>query len=233
MNGNTLVKVARLHLVDRVSFTILPWGVVAFEFVLWLILISAAGGGGGRPVPIPGAVAGIYIVFGVVGVLSMTRSLAFAFALGVSRRSYYAGTVLLAVSLAVLYGLALAVLAVLERVTGGWGLGLQFFRIDYILAGPWYLIWLTSSVLLALIFAYGMWCGLIYRRWNLLGLVAFLAAQAVIGLIFLIVAGRADAWTAIGSFFTNVTAAGLTGLLAALAVVLLASGYATMRRVTV
>jgi hypothetical protein len=40
-------------------------------------------------------------------------------------------------------------------------------------------------------FVYGMWFGLVYRRWNLLG------------------------------------------LLAALAVVLLAAGYATMRRVTV
>ena len=233
MNKNTLVKVARLHLVDRGSYTILPWGVVTFEFVLWLLLISAAGGAGGRPVPVPGAVAGIYLVFGIVGILSMTRSLPFAFALGVSRRSYYAGTVLLAVSLSVVYGLALAVLAVAERATGGWGLRLEFFRIDYILAGPWYLTWLTSSVLLALIFAYGMWCGLLYRRWNLLGLLAFFAAQAVAGLIFLIAAGRADAWTAIGSFFTNLTAAGLTGLLAALAVVLLAGGYATMRRVTV
>jgi hypothetical protein len=233
MNKNTLVKVARLHLVDRGSYTILPWGVVTFEFVLWLLLISAAGGAGGRPVPVPGAVAGIYLVFGIVGILSMTRSLPFAFALGVSRRSYYAGTVLLAVSLSVVYGLALAVLAVAERATGGWGLRLEFFRIDYILAGPWYLTWLTSSVLLALIFAYGMWCGLLYRRWNLLGLLAFFAAQAVAGLIFLIAAGRADAWTAIGSFFTNHTAAGLTGLLAALAVVLLAGGYATMRRVTV
>ena len=233
MNGRTLVKVARLHLVDRVSFTVLPWGVVAFELVLWLLLISAAGGGGGRPVPIPGAVAGIYIVFAVVGVLSMTRSLPFAFALGVSRRSYYAGTVLLAVGLSVVYGLALAALAVAERATGGWGLGLEFFRIDYILSGSWYVIWLTSSVLLALMFTYGMWCGLIYRRWNLPGLLAFLAAQAVAGLIFLIAAGRADAWTAIGSFFTNLTAAGLTGLLAALAALLLAGGYATMRHVTV
>ncbi len=37
----------------------------------------------------------------------------------------------------------------------------------------------------------------------------------------------------IGHFFTTLTAAGLTGVLAALAALLLAGGYTTMRRVTV
>jgi hypothetical protein len=48
-----------------------------------------------------------------------------------------------------------------------------------------------------------------------------------------IAATRTNAWSAIGHFFTTLSAAGLTGLLAALAAVLLAGGYATMRRVTV
>ena len=41
------------------------------------------------------------------------------------------------------------------------------------------------------------------------------------------------AWTSVGHFFTGISAAGLTGLLAALTVVLLAAGFATARRVTV
>jgi len=52
-------------------------------------------------------------------------------------------------------------------------------------------------------------------------------------LFFLIAADRAAAWPAIGRFFTTLSTAGLTGLLAALTAVLLAGGYATMRRVTV
>jgi hypothetical protein len=43
----------------------------------------------------------------------------------------------------------------------------------------------------------------------------------------------AHAWPAVGRLFTGLTAAGLTGLLAALAVILLAGGYATIRRATV
>jgi len=228
----TWIKVARFHLADRLSYTALPWGVLAFDFMVWLLIAAGAGGGGSVQIP-TGALAAIYVFFFIVGVLSIGRSLPFAFALGVGRRSYYAGTALLAVSLAAVYGLALAVLQVIEQATGGWGAGLHFFRVAYILPGPWYLTWLTSFVGLALMFVYGMWFGLVYRRWNLLGLLAFSAAQVSAALALVIISTRARAWPAIGHFFTTLSGAGLTGLLAALAVMLLAGGYATVRRVTV
>lgn len=42
----TWIKVARFHLADRLSYTVLPWGVLAFDFAVWLILAASAGGGG-------------------------------------------------------------------------------------------------------------------------------------------------------------------------------------------
>jgi hypothetical protein len=231
MNWSTMVKVARFHLADRLSYTALPWAVLAFVFAVWLALAASAKG---YNTQIPtGALAAIYLFFLIAGALSIFRSLPFAFALGVSRRSYYAGTALLAVALAAVDGLALAVLQVIEQATGGWGVRLHFFRVAYILPGPWYLTWLTSFVGLALMFVYGMWIGLVYRRWNLPGLLAFLAAQVIVLVAGVVITSHAHAWPAVGHFFTTLSAAGLTGLLAALAVALLAGGYATMRRVTV
>jgi hypothetical protein len=228
----TWIKVARFHLADRLSYTALPWGVLAINLAIYLAI--AAGANKGGSVQIPSAnLAAIYLFFYIAGILSIGRSLPFAFALGVGRRSYYAGTALLAVSLAAVYGLALAVLHVIEQATGGWGVGLHFFRVAYILSGPWYLTWLTSFVGLALMFVYGMWFGLVYRRWNLLGLLATIAALGIVLAAGVVITSYAHAWPAIGRFFTSLSAAGLTGLLAALAVVLLAAGYATMRRVTV
>jgi hypothetical protein len=59
-------------------------------------------------------------------------------------------------------------------------------------------------------------------------------AQVIVGAAAALSAAKTDAWAAIGRFFTSTLGvAGLTGVLAALAVVLLAGGYATMRRVTV
>jgi hypothetical protein len=232
MNWSTWVKVARYHLADRLSYTALPWGVLAINFAIYLAIAASAGRGGSIQIP-SANIAAIYLFFFLAGVLSIGRSLPFAFALGVGRRSYYAGTVLLAVSLAAVYGLALAVLQIIEQATDGWGVGLHFFRVAYILPGPWYLTWLTSFVLLALSFVYGMWCGLVYRRWNLLGLLAVITALAIVLGAGVVITSHAHAWPAIGRFFTTLSAAGLTGLLAALAVALLAGGYATMRHVTV
>jgi hypothetical protein len=234
MNWNTLVKVARYHLLGGwIVFIAAPWVVLAINFALY-----AAGAGVAKPPPPgqfygSGAVFAIYICFAIPGVMGIIRSLPFALSLGVSRRAYYAGTALLGTGLAAVYGLALAVLAVIERATTGWGVHLSFFQVSYILAGPWYLTWLTSFAGLAVVFVYGMWFGLIYWRWDVAGLLVFAAAQVIAGGAGALAATRTGAWPAIGRFFTTLGAAGLTGVIAALAVVLLAGGYTTMRRVTV
>ena len=103
----------------------------------------------------------------------------------------------------------------------------------YLLAGPWYLSWLTSFVGLALMLAWGMWFGIVYRRWNVTGLLSFIAAQALALTAVLLIIGGRDDWHAVGHFFTTLTIEGLTGLLAALTVALLVGGYATVRRLAV
>ena len=108
-----------------------------------------------------------------------------------------------------------------------------FFRVPYILQGPWYLTWLTSFVALALLFVYGMWFGLVYRRWALVGLVGFIAGQVTVLLAGALLATWAGAWHDVGHFFTALSAVGLTGLLAVLVAVLVAGGLATMRRMSV
>jgi hypothetical protein len=158
------------------------------------------------------------------GLLSVSQSLPFGLALGVSRRSYYLGAVLLAALLAAVDGLAITGLQAIERATGGWGIGMHFFQVPYILSGPWYLTWLTSSVGLGLVFIYGVWFGLVFRRWNLIGLAAFAAAQVTVLAAGALVVTWTNAWASVGHFFTALSAAG---------VVLAAGGFATMRRVTV
>ena len=226
----TLVNVARYHLVDRLTYVALPWGIMAFSFLVNLVIATV--------LPSPqgdytGGLVTIYVFLFVCGALSMTRALPFGLMLGVSRRRYYLGTALLIVALGVLYGLGLTVLQAVERATGGWGTGLHFFRVPWIMDGPWYQTWLTSFVLLVLFFWYGMWYGLVFRRWNVVGLVAFIAAQIVVALAAIVIVSAMHNWAAVGQFFTTLTAPALTGVLAALAVALGLGGYTTIRRVTI
>ena len=99
--------------------------------------------------------------------------------------------------------------------------------------GPWYQTWLTSFVLLVLFFGYGMWYGLVYRRWNVPGLVTFIAAQVLVALAAVVVVSLTHHWAAVGHFFTTITAPALTSVLAAVAVTLGLGGLTTIRRVTI
>jgi hypothetical protein len=78
-----------------------------------------------------------------------------------------------------------------------------------------------------------MWFSIVYRRWSLPGSVTFIAAQVTVLLAVALLITWAHAWPGTGHFFTSLSAAGLTGLLAVLAATLLAGGYATVRRITV
>src|SRR6185437_13754926 len=84
-------------------------------------------------------------------------------------RSFYSGTALLGMALALVSGLALTALQAIERATDGWGLSMHFFRVPYLLNGPWYATWLTSAVVLFALFVYGMWHGIVYSRGGPLG----------------------------------------------------------------
>ena len=228
---NTLVNVGRYHLVDRFTWLALPWGIMAFSF---LVNIGVALSVPASPRGIyTGGLVSLYIFMLICGSLSMTRSLPFGLMMGISRRTYYAGTALLVLTLGVVYGLGLTLLQLIERATNGWGLNLHYFRIPWILNGPWYETWLTSFVLLVAFVLYGMWYGLVFRRWSLPGLVAFIAAQILVALLAVIAVSATDSWSGVGHFFTTVTALAVTGALAVVALAMGFGGLTTLRRVTI
>lgn len=228
---NTLLHVARYHLVDRRQYIAVPPAIMAFVFLVSLVVFAV--------VPVPdghaytGAMTWVWGFLLVHGIFSVTRSLPFGLALGLSRRSYFLGTILLATGVSAVYALVLTLLQVVERATGGWGFYLHFFRIAWILDGPWYLSWLTSFVVMAFLYVYGMWFGLVYRRWDITGLLTFIGAQVTVLLAATLVTTWIRAWPEVGHFFMTLSAAGLTGVLAAVAAGLTLGGFTTMRRVTV
>ena len=82
-------------------------------------------------------------------------------------------------------------------------------------------------------FVYGIWFGLVFQRWSLIGLGVFVGAQVIVLTAGALAVTGTDAWPSVGHFFTTFSAAGLTGVLAALAVGLAAAGLAMIRRATV
>jgi hypothetical protein len=223
---NTLVKVARYNLVRPANYLLLPC-ILPLSFA-----VGAVTAGRGHAHDASGYLLGFFTYFAVMGGQTVSRSLPFGLTLGASRRSFYSGTAMLGMALALVSGLVLTALQAIERATGGWGLSLHFFRVPYLLNGPWYLTWLTSAVSLFALFAYGMWYAIMHLRWGLLGTLGFIAVQAL-SVAIVVTFEHGHVWSSAGGTFAGLTALGLTGIIAALAVLLLAGGHAAVRRAAV
>lgn len=224
------LNVVRFHLMDRINFVVLPPSILTFVFLIDLLILELTPGTGTRYV---GGLGSIFILIIVMGVLSVARSLPFGLTLGISRRSYYFGTVLLSLMMAAAGAIVITIGQAVERATDGWGIGMGFFRVPHVLDGAWYLTLLSVFVTLALCFVYGMWFGLVYRRWALIGAMAFLAAQITVLALAALLTTWVHGWHDVAHFFATLSAVSLTGLLAVIAVLLLVGGLRSMRRVTV
>lgn len=229
---STLVKITRLHLVDRMSMTWLPWAVLAFTFAVNVVIFSL--------IPPPengqhytGAILSLYSFMTVMGAQAITKFLPFALELGVSRRTYYLGTILTVGMLAVVNSILLTVLWWIEGLTDGWGLQMNFFRVPGLLENNVAQVFLVGVVFLVLFFMAGMWAGLIFARWRTVGLVIFTATLVVIVLAAVWLITKQEWWPSVGHFFADTSVYGWIGIVAALSVVLSLGGYGTIRRVTV
>jgi hypothetical protein len=232
MRVSSIVSVVRYLLLDRVTYLVLPWAWAAIGFLLDVVILqlTPAGDGGNRWV---GGLAGVFVVVFVLGIQAVARALPFGLALGVSRRTYFVGATALAVGLAVVFGLVVVLGQIAERATGGWGMNMAYFRVAGVLDGQWWRSWLTAAAAFVLMYAYGMWYGLVYRRAGLLGTAAFGGAQIVVLGLLAALATWGHDWARIGSFLAGSAAALAPALLAGIAALLLAGGLATIRRLPV
>ncbi|HEY3506312.1 MAG TPA: hypothetical protein VGN37_26430 [Actinocatenispora sp.] len=226
----SILTVVRYLLLDRFTFLVLPWAWAAFGFALDVVVLQIVptGATGQRWV---GGLAAVYAVVFVLGVQAVARTLPFALALGISRRTYFLGAATLAVALAVCFGVVVTVGQAVERLTGGWGLRMAYFRVPGILDGPWWQTWLTATAAFVLLFGYGMWYGLVHRRAGLAGTMVFTAAQAIVLAALAAVTTWTHGWAHVGHVLATTSV--LPAILAGLAVVLLTAGLVTVRRLAV
>jgi hypothetical protein len=75
----------------------------------------------------------------------------------------------------------------------------------------------------------GVWFGLIYSRWSLVGALVFGATQIATAAVAVLAVADSGASSAMDRLFAALGAAGQTGLLAALVATLLVGCYATRR----
>jgi hypothetical protein len=209
----------------------LPIAILAFVFLVNLVIFAVVPtpDGGGHTY----AISTLYIWLMLVGIVMIVQRLPFGLTLGLSRRAFYRGTALLVLAMAAVYAVGVTAAQAIERAGDGWGVQMHFFRVPWLFDSPWYETLATAFVLGAAVMVYGIWYGIVFRRWGVVGMVAFVAAQLLVLTVGALATTWTDAWGDVGSFFTTINAIGFAGVLAAVTVGLGVGGLTTLRRVAV
>jgi hypothetical protein len=164
---------------------------------------------------------------------AMTKGFSFAFGLSLSRRSYYLGATLFAVVQAVVYGVLISLLRVLEDATGGWGLDLRYFGVSFVRQQNPVQQVLVYTVPFLLVAALGMTVGVLVRRWGSNGVLTLSAALIGLGGVAAVLVSLREWWAPIGTWFADQSAFSLfAGWPSLVALVVAGAGYLAVRRTT-
>ncbi len=235
-----LASVVKLHFANPWTSIIMPTMVLGIIFAMslavWGIIFLATPQSThvdiAEGIQWSGGSLYIFIYMMVVAVQAVNVTFGFALGYGVTRRDYYLGTALQFLILSVFYSVLLTIMSVLERLTGGWGLGGQMFTAGYFGDGPWYEHMAIFFLLFTFFFFVGAALAAVFVRWRATGMIVFFASLGVllVGALFLVTA--TESWPAVGNFFVT---AGLFGSYAwslVLTAIAAIAGYLILRKAT-
>ncbi|TSD93544.1 ABC transporter permease [Skermania sp. ID1734] len=225
-----LLNVARLHHAASPLLIVWPIGVVAVSFAIALAIFFVTGDDASDS-SFTGGVFSLYAFTLAFYLQALTQTFPFALGLSVTRREYFTATTLVAVSQSTVFGAALFVLALGERVTNGWGVHMRMFDIPAYWTDNPILQLLTPIVSLFLVTTIGLFVGCIHQRWRTQGLLtAGLTVAVALGISAIVVTWQRW-WLDIGHWFADIPRAYPLVVFPALAAaVALAGAWVILRR---
>lgn len=228
-----VLDVVRIQSVSWVMLVALPVGILALTFLLNYAIFALLGDAAAPEGRVTGALMSIYLVLGISHLQSMTQTFPFALGISVTRRDFYAGTGVVVVAQSIAFGLLLTLLELLERATGGWGIGLKYFGLPFLVQDNVIAQWLVYTVPFLAISALGVFMGVVFKRWGQLGVyVATVGAAVLLTAAALVITWR-QWWPAVGEFLGSQPPMALfAGYPMVVALVAGAAGWLAIRRAT-
>lgn len=237
--GRRVWNAVRLHLANPWPTLIMPWLIFAAIFgltlAIWYVITVAAGGVQNLDTDAfqyNGGVTWVLFFLTVMAVQAMSLTFRFALGVGMTRRDYYLGTVAYLAILASMYAAGIAVLAQVERLTNGWGLGGRFFAPWFLADLPAWQLWYLNVVAGLLLAMLGVATGAVWLRWKATGLYLFLGVLALLLIAAVWLMTVTASWGSLGTYLgSHSPVVGATWTLPATALFAVA-GYLLLRRAT-
>jgi hypothetical protein len=227
---NRFGSILRMNLVGWPAALAWPWGILlaawAVNLVIWYAMPADA-----KDTAQTYGLSSIYIVTMVAFISAITQLFPFAMGISATRKTFYAAVATYAAGQALVFGLVLYLLGVVERATDGWGAQLDFFGLPMLETGNPVTQVLVYSVPLLLFAALGTLWGAVVKRWGNNGTMGLLLV-AVLGIGGLVAwLTWQQQWGAFAGWFVDQSASALfIGWPLLPVVLLLAGGYMILRR---
>ncbi|WP_280459217.1 ABC transporter permease [Nocardia carnea] len=224
------LSIARIHTVAWPLLIAWPIGVLTVAFAISWTIFALVGSADEAVTGTVSAMLGLIMAFYLS---AMTQTFPFALGLGVTRRDYFAATVL--VGLAQILGFALMLwgLTAVEQATGGWGVNMVMFAVPAVTGAASFTQFGTFAAVLAVVAGIGLLFGAVHQRWRVIGVYTLgLGVLLLVGLATILMTWL-QWWPEIGRWFADAPrAVPLVVLPVLLALGCLAGAWAVIRRAT-
>jgi hypothetical protein len=225
-----VLQAARLHLINPRVMLGIPWLVVGVSFLInlavWHLTSADADG------RFSGGVLALYITGLVIYVQAVTQLLPFGMGVGLSRRTFYLGTIVVALVQSLGYGVCIAVLVAIEKATGGWGAGMDYWAPGILAVDDPLLQAFVSGAPMLAFASVGVGAGIVQKRWGQAGTWILIVGSMLTLGVAAILLSWLDAWGALASWFLDQSVATLAiGLPLAVAAAAALVSLLGMRRV--
>ena len=225
-----MVNVVRMQLVNRQTFVWLPLIVLGGAILVTIVIFGILKSVGVDDVMFAGAAQAPLWYFFVIGIRALTSTFPFSQAMSVTRRDFYAGTLLTAALASVVVSVVFVLGGFIERMSDGWGMNGFLFYLPALWAdgpaGAGFFFWSLALVM----FVAGFGWGLVHKRWGSMVLTGAICgvAIALLGLVWIIT--RQQAWGTLVTWFSGLGPVGVSGWLLIIAAALALLSYGTLRR---
>ncbi|QTE29801.1 hypothetical protein [Pengzhenrongella sicca] len=227
---NRTLAVARIHLMDHATVFVLPWAVLAsalvINLIVWALLPEAAANG-------TGGLASLYCFSWAMISVLISRGFPFQLGLGVTRRDFLRGTFLFLGAFAVSSAVILLGLNLLERATGGFGLGGRFFRVPWLTDVPDWQLLAIYALPMVFFVGLGLAFAAVWSRYRATGVVALLIGLGFALVVPIAVIAWSDSWPSVGTWFADLVPLTAVALLAGIGALGGAGAWLALRRAPV
>jgi hypothetical protein len=223
------LNVVRMQFVNKQTYLWVPLIVLTGGLVLSLLIFAMIPWDG--PKVSGGSQAPLWY-FLVVGVQSLTLTFPFSQAMSVTRREFYLGTLLAAMTTAGILSVLFVIGGLIEQATNGWGMNGYFFYLEPLWVGGPFAALLIYFVIAMLFFVSGFWSATIYKRFGAVWLTVVLVGigLVLVGLFWL--TGQLNAWEEVFAWFGAQGSLGLALWGLVYGVVLAGISFLILRRAT-